>query len=991
MDFIKEKIRTNCEILQRYSEVSNKKLEFEIIKCDEYKKTNIPPDKKAGWRRYENGEIIQGVDEHYWIHTTLSSEKKENGKELRLSLLTGKEGQWDATTPQFTVYLNGHTVQAVDVNHTWLPLDYDKDYDIYIYVYTGMKNESFTINLSLITVDLKIEKLYYDIKVPYLCICEYNTESFDYVKIRDILDKTLMKLDFRDVYSDNFYKSINEATEYLKEELYEKECGKSQTVVSCIGHTHIDVAWLWTVAQTREKAQRSFSTVINMMERYKDYIFMSSQPVLYQFVRENDPELYEKIKEKIKEGRWEAEGAMWLEADMNLISGESMVRQILYGKRFMKEEFGVENKILWLPDVFGYSAALPQIMKKSGITQFFTTKLDWNEYNRMPNDTFLWKGIDGSCVFASFIKAYTSDLDPKRLIETRDEYKNKSFSDDMFMTFGWADGGGGPSYNMLENYERLKYGLPGLPKAQMKKSGEFFDSLEEKFFTKTKELGYTPKWDGELYLEVHRGTYTTMAKNKKNNRKSENLYQKAEALAAFDMVLFKGEYPSNQIKDNYLKILLNQFHDIIPGSSIKEVYDVTDSEYDVILSNGENIVSEKKNNIKNNINTLGGIFVYNSTPFEISDVITVEEKNYYAQNIPAYGYKVIPLIEEKSTIKVTDRIIENDVIRVEFNKKYHLSSVYDKIEEREILSEDGNILEMYEDIPYARDAWEISEYYRQKKWIADDVASVTLLTNGIRIERNFNKSKIYQDIVIKPHSKRIDFITNIDWKEEHILLKTAFPVDIRNTEAIYDIQFGNIKRPTHKNTSWDAAKFEVSAIKWADLSESGYGVSLMNDCKYGYSVDENVMRLSLLKSSTYPNSEADKGLHQFTYSLYPHKGDFYEGNTLTEGYLQNQPITFEKISAQKGVLPETFSLVSSDKENVVIETVKKAEDDNSVIVRIYEAYNSKTSATITTGFDFKEVYMCDLMEKDCMKLKNSGRKVEVSVKNFEILTLKFVI
>lgn len=992
MDFINEKIRVMKDKLNSLYVLQQENVEYTYIECPQYKTTNTPPSLNENWKPYEPNKLFEGIDTHYWLHLQVKTPAASENKEFRLSVRTGREGQWDAQNPQFTVFVNGVTTQALDTNHTWLPLEGGQEYDIYLYLYTGMLGGHFETHISLDTVDLLIESLYYDILVPYEAMQELDPESYDYIKIRNCIDKALFHLDLRHVYSEDFYRSVEETLAYLKTEFYEKICGSSESIVSCIGHTHIDVAWLWTVAQTREKAQRSFSTVINLIKRYKDYIFMSSQPQLYQHVKESDPELYEKIKEAIKDGNWEPEGAMWLEADTNLISGESLIRQILYGKRFMQEEFGVDSKILWLPDVFGYSGALPQILKKCGVNQFFTAKMSWSESNKLPNDTFVWEGIDGSRVFTSIIQTYVCRMDARTLKNTWDNYKNKSYTNNTLLTFGFGDGGGGTTYEMMEQYKRLKYGLPGIPQARIEKAGNYFDRVEKEFAENAKALKKEPKWKGEMYLEMHRGTYTSIAKNKKNNRKSELLYLKAETLAAADMLLNNGTYPTETIRKNTINILLNQFHDIIPGSSIKQVYDVTDQEYARILGDGQNIVEEKLHNIAANLNTQGGILVYNPTSFAVSRYITLEGKTYFAENIPSHGWTVIAPNPVENGITVTEKSIENDVIKVVFNDKYHIVSVFDKQEQRELIpeGEEAGRLEIFEDYPREYDAWEITDYYKQKMWLADEVEHVELLENGIRISRKYQASTIRQDIVLTRASKRVDFITEVDWQEDHVLLKAAFPVDIHSTRAAYDIQFGNLERPTHQNTSWDAAKFEVPAHKWADLSEGNYGVSILNDCKYGYSIEDNVMKLSLLKAATYPNPEADRGINRFTYSLYPHKGDFREGRTIEESYLLNCPLDAAFVEKTDGTISDHFSFVSCPQENIVIETIKKAEEDDSIIVRFYDSFNQKTCAALQTAFDFKEVYLCDMLENNQEKLESNNGCVTVPVKNFEIITLKFV-
>lgn len=993
MDFIAEKIKTTLAKLDTLCQEKLADIEFDCYDCDGYKENNTPPAlTEAGWRRFGVGERLKGVDEHFWFHFVIDPVEPRANKELIFQMKTGREGNWDATNPQGTVYMNGKCVQALDTNHTWIALEYGQRYDVYIYFYTGMIGGYFEVMPMLMLRDTPVYDLAFDVRVPYECMKMLQEGSYDYIITRDALDKALMRLDLRDVFSPEFYESVKATSDYLREEFYGSVCGKSEAVVNCIGHTHIDVAWLWTVAQTREKAERSFSTVLNLMRRYPEYKFMSSQPQLYQHVKEVNPELYDEIKERVAEGRWEVEGAMWLEADCNLISGESFVRQILHGKRFMMKEFGVDSKVLWLPDVFGYSAALPQILKKSGVDKFFTTKISWNESNKMPNDTFIWKGIDGTEIFTHFIDTYVCKIDPSRVLTTWRNYKNKSLTNKTLLTAGYGDGGGGTSAEMLEYQRRLASGIPGMPRTEFKTAGEFLNDIEKDFYKNTEELRNIPKWDGELYLEMHRGTYTSIAKNKKNNRISELRTQEAETLSVADMMLLGGKYESETFEKNQINILLNQFHDIIPGSSIKEVYDVTDSEYARIIGDAKRIIGEKLTAIAENINTDGGVLVYNPAPYEMTDFVEADGKLYYAEKVPAHGYKVIANAPVEYGVKVGDKFIENDVVKVTFDDKYQIISVYDKALKREVISagDVANRLEVYEDYPREYDAWEITNYYKQKMWICDDVSGVEALSNGFRITRKYGKSTIKQDIVLRGGSKRVDFVTEIDWHEDHVLLKAAFPLDIRTTYATYDVQFGNLERPTHMNTSWDAAKFEVCGHKWADMSEYDYGVSLLNDCKYGYSAYENVLKLTLLKAATYPNPEADREVHHFTYSIYPHEGDFRVGKTVKEGYLLNMPMTAATIGKTSGKLSDNFSLVSCDCENVVVETVKKAEDDDGIIVRMFDCYNKKSEATVELGFDFSKAYICDLMENVIEEIKADGRKITVPVKNYEIVSLKLV-
>jgi len=994
MQFVKEKVQVIIKKLKELQDNQVKKVDFEYTYAPDYKIGNVPPDENAGWQVYQEGVRLGGIDEHYWFRFHIEPVAEAAGKELRLSVKTGREGQWDATNPQGLVYINGVTTQGLDTNHTWVPLEYGKAYDVVIYYYTGMEENCLCdIDINLIEADKKVEQLYYDLCVPCEVLDTLQEGDHAYTVILSALNKTVMRIDLRHPYSAEFYTSIEEAIQYLKEEFYEKECGKEAITASCIGHTHIDVAWFWTVMQTKEKAQRSFSTVINMMKRYSNFKFMSSQPQLYQYIKDNDPQLYNEIKQRVKEGRWEVEGAMWLEADINLTGGESLIRQLYHGKKFMRDEFGVESHILWMPDCFGFSASLPQILRKSGVDRFYTTKFIWNETHKMPHDLFMWQGIDGTEIFASLETGNDFKITPQALCRMCKEYKDRELSDNRLLIYGWGDGGGGPSIDMIEYQKRFEYGIPGMPKLIVETVDEYFKKAVADFDKNTKELRDLPKWIGELYFELHRGTYTTMAENKKNNRKSEMTFVEAETLSVWDMLLNGATYPQETLQEILFPIMLNQFHDILPGSAIKEVYEVSDAEYAQVLAGTKSIIDGKLRAIANSIQTNGGILVYNPTPFVVSDTVTVDGKNYYAETIPAHGWKVIADTVADCGITVADKVLENDVIRICFNDQYEIVSVYDKEYGREVIEEGkvANALRVFEDYPKMHDAWDINKYYTQKMWVADDVQSVTFVQNGITVKRAYGNSVIEQTVTLHKHSKRIDFVTTIDWQEDHVLLRALFPVNVRSSHATYDIQFGHLERPTHKNTSWDENKFEVCAHKWSDLSEGNYGVSILSDSKYGYSTEENVMGISLLKAPTWPNTVADRGMHTFTYSLYPHGGDFTEGDTQKQAYLLNMPLEAIKVDKHEGRMPGCYSMISADKPNVVIETVKKSEEGHDIIVRLYDSYNCKENVVIKTGFAFKEAYLCDLMENNLQKVEHDGQEIAVQIKNFEIITLRFVL
>ena len=993
MNFQKEKIRMTIKNLDETLEKSCVPIkDITITDFCPYKKDNTPPA-LSEFHPY-GGEFIDfPADTHAWLHFECDIPEHGEDDKCVFRMTTGKEGLWDAFNPQCSVFVNGNSCsQAFDTNHTEILLSAGHK-DIYVYFYSGKEPVSLRLTASIVVKSRCIEKLIFDLRIPFEALQLIPEDSFDRIEALNALDIACNYIDFRNKGSEEYYESIRTATRILDEEYYKKLCGKPKNEeISFIGHTHIDVAWLWTLAQTEEKAQRSFSTVIKLMEEYPDYIFMSSQPQLYAYVKKNDPELYEKIKERVKEGRWEPEGSMWLEADTNITGGESLIRQIMYGKKFFKEEFGIDNKILWLPDVFGYSAALPQILKKCGIESFFTSKINWNETDKFPHDTFIWQGIDGSEIFAVFAKNYVNFVTANDIKALMGYHLDKKFTPTVLAPVGYGDGGGGVTFEMLESLKRFEKGLPGFPKVTMRRASDTIEKIRGEFEESTQKLRFTPKWSGELYLEMHRGTYTTQAANKKNNRKSELALMKAETASGIANLLLGYNADKEKLDEAWLTVLKNQFHDIIPGSSINEVYKVSSKEYENVLSVASAEFDGGLDALAKNMNTDGGYLVYNPTSFTVSDIV---DGNCF-ENIPPHGYAVVKPSEIENTVKVGDKFIENDLVRVVFDDKYHIVSIFDKEEQREIIEEgkSANVFEVFEDYPRDYDAWEITEYYKQKKWIADDVTEACVindkLSGGFKIVRKYNNSTFTQKITLKTGSKRVDFDTHIDWHEDHVLLKAAFPLDIRSSELTCDIQFGNLKRPTHKNTSWDEAKFEVCCHKWADLSEIDYGVSLLNDCKYGYSCEENKLSITLLKAPTYPDETADRGEHTFTYSIFPHKGaDLME--TVKESFKLNNPVTVREIAKNNGSIPDTFSFANVVGKSAVIETVKRAEDGNGYIVRLYEAQNMRENVLVSFGFDVAEVYECDMLENNIEKLCADDRSVKLKMGNFEIKTLRVVV
>lgn len=1048
MRFIPERINRLLDEISRYIYPQSIKIEeIQFIPCG-YDCHELP-NETENWSDFKPGDRWGGRDKHYWFKTKAIIPEGFTGKRVVFDLKTGKEGQWDATNPQFIIFLNGKLIQGLDVNHRQIVLSEaavnGDTYEIALHAYSGMNDGLVELLASISVLDTNVEKLYYDIKVPLDVAVLLDKEDKNRIDILNYLEHAVNLLDLRIPFSKEFDQSVLAAIKYLNDEFYGKFCGHKAITANCVGHTHIDVAWLWTLAQTREKTARSFSTVLSLMKQYPEYIFMSSQPQLYKYVKEDFPEIYQQIKERIKEGRWEPEGAMRLEADCNVSSGEALIRQLLFGLSFFKQEFGIDNKILWLPDVFGYSAALPQILKKSGIDYFMTTKISWNEYNKIPYDTFNWKGIDGTEILTHFITTsdankpdvhtttYVGNLIPSQVIGSWQRYQQKDINNEVLISYGYGDGGGGPTKEMLENARRMEKGIPGCPKVKQSKAIDFFKKLE-KNVSDNKKLG---KWVGELYLEYHRGTYTSMARNKKYNRKSEFLYQDAEFFNVLNTEAAKsGSYPKEDINKGWETILLNQFHDILPGSSIKEVYEDSLAQYIEIGNKGRELVNTALNEITSKIGLESrSVVVFNQLGYIRSDIAEVELPEdckdaaiydgngkrllsqriktdegpnkiiFYAEDIPAKGYKAYKLVQENtdesiimtSSLSHDLRFIENKYFSMRFDQDFNIISLFDKHANREVLKagEKANVLQAFEDKPHNYDAWDINIYYSEKMWELNDVQSVRIVENGpvrtcLELKRRFLNSSITQEIYVYSCIGKIDVVNKIDWKEKQILLKAVFPIDVHTDKATFDIQYGNVERPTHQNTSWDTARFEVCAHKWADVSEDGYGVSLMNDCKYGYSVKDSEMKLTLLKSATYPNPDADREYHEFIYSIYPHQGDWKTANTVGMAYSLNCPLYCKVENAHNGILPDEMSFISTDNSNVIIEVVKKAEDDNGTIVRMYECYNRRIKTTARVFKGISQVWECDMMENNISEMYHDHNSFEFEIKPYEIKTFRIV-
>lgn len=1026
MYFLDKRVEVICNELKKLKVKQRFTIDNWKYKEGSYIRPEDAEADKTAWKDFDCQNMHwYGKDRHYWFKTVCKVPEKLDKKRMWLNVSTQIDERDDAINPQFLLFVNKEVIQGIDINHRDVFLDAEahggEELSFDLQAYTGTIHKEFNLIVELHEIDDKIEKLYYDLWVPLAAFSRMNKDDKNRRDILEILNTTVNFLDLRTPYSDEFYRTLKEASDYIDQALYSDKVGFKDVIATCIGHTHIDVAWRWTVAQTKEKVSRSFATVLKLMEEYPNYKFMSSQPQLYAFLKERYPELYAKVKERIKEKRWEPEGGMWVEADCNLTSGESLVRQFMYGKRFFKEEFNTDSKVLWLPDVFGYSGALPQIMKKCGIDYFMTTKLAWNQFNKIPYDTMIWRGIDGTEILThlittlevnqpaeNYFTTYNGMLHPDAIMGGWERYQNKDINNDILISYGYGDGGGGPSREMLETSIRMEKGVSGIPTVRQEFSRTYFDELNRR----VKGNKRLPVWEGEFYFEYHRGTLTSMARNKRSNRKAELGLMDLELLSV--LALSEKDYPVKELEAMWKVVLLNQFHDILPGSAIHEVYEVTKAEYSKLQAQLTSLMAERIEVVAKNGDA---VTIFNTTGKMRDDIINIGDFNgdaladengtvypvqkthdgsvAFVKNLPSKGYKsfiAADIAKVQNPFTLSDKYkLETPFYTVKFNKQGMITSLYDKENDREIIQKGkcANLMRMYEDKPMNFDNWDIDIYYTEKFWDIDDVSYMEWTESGpvrtvLEIKRKASNSTIWQKIIFYADKRRIDFVTHIDWKEHQTLLKVHFPVAVHTDEATFDIQFGNLARKTHSNTSWDMARFESCGQKWMDISEGHYGVSILNDCKYGHSVKDSNIALTLVKSGIEPNKTADQEEHEFTYAIYPHAEGWRMGGTVEEAYKLNQPLL---VKTGTQFLKE-YSFASVSHSNVVIETIKRAEDGNGIIIRMYESENAYTKTKLMVNNGFKEAYICNLLEEEAYRADTEENIIYVVLKPYEVVTVK---
>lgn len=833
----------------------------------------------------------------------------------------------------------------------------------------GAKNMPMQMRAACLkTVDEATEEYYFLITRVYDSLELINDEVVR-TKVYNALDDSLHILDF-DFDNETFYRSVPSALQTLKDRLADIKAHNPGDVYMC-GHSHLDVAWLWTVLEITRKTARTFSNNLALMDQYPDFRFAQSQAVLYDFMKKHYPDIFERVKEKVKSGQWAITGNTWVEADTNIASGESLVRQLLFGRSFFLKEFGICSDIYWLPDCFGFTWALPQIIRRFGMKYFITAKLAGNDTQPFPQSVFRWKAHSGDEVLAYVQHVhYEGEFDPHYVCSTHRTNRQKAETGVSFGMFGYGDGGGGCTFDMLESAKAIAQ-IPGLPAAKQALPDEFFKRAEQSYDS-------LPVWDGELYYENHRGTYTSQGFVKKNNRKGEILLRNAEMMSVLASLTSGLAYPQEKLEDTWKLLLINQFHDILPGTSIHEVYENTKLEYEKMNADGNEILDSALHNLASQTDGEDGdTAVFNFLPWEVTAPVT-DEHGTFTATVPACGYRVYKKKERPApTGGVTaDKMhLENRFLRVELDENGLLTSIFDKENDRELLRlPNGNLLTVLQDKPIHESAWNLELNTRKKFWELTAADKVELLENTeqaacIRVERSFNKSRIVQDIRLNDTDRFVQFDTFADWQETEKTLKAAFDLNIRALRATYEIAHGSIERPTHRNTSYDQAKFENCAHKWVDLSEGDYGVSLLNDCKYGHDIENSLLRITLLRSPNCPDRTADKGTHEFSYRLYPHAGTWQQAETVAKANLFNTPLRCVELHNNPNKsLPSEYSFIQLDRKNIVLDAVKAAEDGNGIILRVYEAHGTRGKAEMKLGFHFKAVTECNLCEENEQEL-----------------------
>lgn len=972
-------------------------------------------------KKQERKPLPQGMSwgrkwEYGWFFSTITV--PECCEEERL-VFAAKQGE-------SVVFVNGEVVGAFDKEHTHITLAHQakagEQFEIAMEVYAGhaedydnlltrdnvrtvwpeeAQTEEFPEHIPQRTVVNgtfgifyeEVFQLWMDIKTLYDLRKHLDDQSLRQAKI----DKALMQMcDAVDLELPmaEFLAAVQMGRDILRPEL---DCKNGSTVPTtyAIGHSHLDLQWLWTTEETRRKAARTLGNQLKLMEEYPEYKYIQSQPWILATVKAEYPALYARIKKAVERGSMIVEGGMWVESDTNLLSGESLIRQFIKGKTFIRDEFGVDSKIFWLPDSFGMVGSLPQIMKGCGIRYFLNNKIMWqyNDGAEIPHSNFMWRGIDGTEILTHLSVGYACDMNPSSVLYKWNINKEKAEIPISLIEFGHGDGGGGATRIHLEHLKREE-NLEGMPKVVAQSPLAFFERMEKECEVKETVVG-------ELYYAAHRGSYTTQAKTKKCLRRSELALREAELWSAF-----LGENTKFETDACWDTVLFHQFHDIVPGTSLTQVHDKTEAELTRVIGMAESVVDRAVVSVTAHNNDC--ITVFNSLPWEREVTLSLPEGYTSVENgrsqrvgdrvlaqisVPPCGYVSYKMGTDAVAEQATNEelILENALIRAEFNARGELVSLTDKLTGREMLSKPSNRFRMYRDMSFFFDAWDIDSYYENQEVALVSDAEVSVEYKGsvescILIKRKINQSCLTQRVILRNNSRRLDFETEVDWRETHKLLKVDFNTNICTDEMLSEIPFGYAKRPNHKSRQYDADRFEVCNHKWSALCEGKRGMAVLNDGKYGISADGGTMSLTLLRATTSPAKFADKGVHRFTYSILPFSESFAESAVIEEGYALNCPAVIKQGFAGK----QSFIRVSE--KNIVVDTVKYAQDGSGdIVIRMYEGKGMHTECKVHFGFDAKRVSVTNMLEQDPVGVDVDANEIALPFRAFEIITVRITV
>ncbi len=976
----------------------------------------IASDRK-GWVAVDHNLVWGEPDGYYWFGGTAVLPAAAEGRRVVCRVEAAFGNVMGRSDPQCLVRVDGRIRQGVDGNHREFLLTENghagEQFEILIEAGTIEDRRQLGFACVLFAHDLVVEDLYYDLRVP-LDVARLLAEDDPRRHfILNAIDAAIDMVDLRPGNSGRFTASLA-AAKAAAAQIYAAGDFEVKPTVVATGHTHIDVAWLWRVRETRQKMARSMATALALMEEFDDYRFMYNQCVLLDYLHQDYPELFDRIDGEVRSGRFEIEGALWLEPDVNIAGGEALVRQILHGIRYHEQTFGVRPRMIWLPDTFGYSASLPQLMARSGLDTFVTHKLSWNDTNRMPDETLFWQGIDGSTVTAYFLTTqpydsksigttYCPNLKPTHVMGTWRRHGQQDLSKELFLVYGHGDGGGGPTREMLHNIRRMERGIPGCPKVVHAPMRPFFERLLARMKAEPERY---PIWVGELYAEFHRGTLTSVAKNKRNNRLAETTLREIETLAVLAAHNRGEAYPAEELRALWDIVLLNQFHDILPGSSIGAVYDDSDAGYAEFFARANALSARIAARLapagsKALFNVAGrpsGGLVVSREPFgrpQEQKLVLADGGEVYGLLVPAVpALAVVDLAGHgvhvpAGVLSVSERHIENDLLSIRFDEAGRIASIRDRKTGREVVKPGrvGNRLQAFRDMPAQFDAWDIDSDFEDQVFEIDALVGAEVVERGplraaVRFEWRYESSRIVQVVSLAAGARHVEIDCFIDWHEHNTLVKAAFPLDLNTAAVDAEIQFGHVRRASHRNTSWDRARFECSMQRWIDIGEPDFGVALLNDCKYGYDAKGTDIRLTLLRSPTYPWPEADQGEHRFRYAVMIHDGDKLAVHEAAEDF--NLPLRLIDGGEGGGTLSP---LLSIETPGIALEAMKQAEEGDGIIVRLWEVTGIRRIARIMIDPAIRAAELVDLLEQNGRPLPLEGGALTLAFAPFEIVTL----